>query len=118
LNNSICIDGLSHAETAVVFKNVETFISYDVDTFYSQFAVMCGANSVVIPQLNYTVEQWREMPSKYGIAYGFEELPWAKETKSLHEKYYFEKNTENIKQCSDFIQDIHQYFSQKYLEIA
>lgn len=118
LNNSICIDGLSHAETAVVFKKVETFISYDVATFYSQYAVMCGANSVVVPQPIFTTEQWREMPGKCGIAYGFEELSWAADTKHLLKKYYLEKNTENIKQCSDFIQDIHQYFSQNYLEAA
>ena len=113
LNNSICIDGLSHTETAAIFNKIETFISYDVATFYSQYAVMCGADSVVIPEPILTLEEWRNIPGKSGIAYGFEEMKWAKETTHLLERYYLEKNDKNIKQCKEFIEDIFDYFTQK-----
>lgn len=111
LKNSICIDGLTHSETAAIFKKIETFISYDVATFYSQYAVMCGADSVVIPHKRLTKDEWRSMPGKSGVAYGFNDLGWAKETNDLFNKYYYlEKKEENINQCNEFIRDIHMYF--------
>ncbi len=113
LNNSICIDGLTHVEIAEIFKKVETFISYDVATFYSQYAVLCGANSIVIPDKTFTVEQWREMPGRFGVAYGFDEILWAENTKPLLKEYYSIKNSENIKHCKEFIKDSNEYFKEK-----
>jgi len=48
LTDSICIDGMTHAETAAVFKRVKTFISYDPLTAYSTYAILCGCRSVVM----------------------------------------------------------------------
>ncbi|MBC8796428.1 WavQ [Shewanella algae] len=74
LKDSILIDGMSHADTAKVFKSVKRFISYDTLTAYSIFAVLCGCESVVIPDDGITKEQWYpNAEDRYGIAYGLGE---------------------------------------------
>ena len=71
LHNSILIDGLSHKEISEVFKSVKTFISYDVNSAYSQFAAIAGCDSIVIPDDCVDKEGWRSDPGqRYGIAYG------------------------------------------------
>jgi hypothetical protein len=109
LENAICIDGLSHHEIAKIFNKVDVFVSYDNATFYSQYAVLCGAKSVVIDDY-FTTDQWRKIPDKYGIALGFDEIEWAIETAPMLENYFKEKNKLNIQNCTDFINDINQYF--------
>lgn len=73
LNDSICIDGLSHKEISEIFKRVKTFISYDLYTAYSWFAVLCGCESIVVPKNNMSIEQWHGNDlNRTGIAYGFD----------------------------------------------
>lgn len=84
LEGSILIDNLSMQEIGEVFKKVETFISYDTASLYSQLAVLSGCNSVVIPDVGVTKEQWRpDVEDTYGVAYGFEDLEIANRTRSL-----------------------------------
>lgn len=74
LTDSILIDGKNHAEVSEIFKKVKTFISYDTLTAYSIFAVLCGCESVVIPDEGVGVEDWYpDEADRYGIAYGLEE---------------------------------------------
>jgi hypothetical protein len=110
LNDSICIDGLGHSEISKIFNRIKTFISYDTATFFSQYAVLCGADSVVIPDNSFNKEQWRSLPNKQGIAYGFDEIEWAKETKKLLLDYYNQINSQNSIQCKKFIESINEYF--------
>ncbi|GGZ00480.1 WavQ [Shewanella fodinae] len=113
LKNSILIDGLSHAETAKIFKSVKRFISYDTLTAYSIFAVLCGCESVVIPDNGVTKEQWYpNVEDQYGIAYGLSksELSQASETKHLVLGRVWEhtdQSTIAVKQC---IAEIQRYF--------
>lgn len=82
LVNSTLIDGMSHAQTAAVLKRVERFISYDTYTAYSIFAVLCGCESVVVPDEGVSAEQWYpDVKNRYGIAYGFDQLGWAAKTR-------------------------------------
>ncbi len=84
LNYSSLIDDKPHSWVAPLFKRVKTFISYDPYTAYSSLAVLCGAESVVIPDENVSKEQWySEENERYGVAYGFEDLPWARKTAHL-----------------------------------
>lgn len=81
LDNSVCIDGLSHRETAKVFNKTETFISYDPYTLYSQYAAMCGCTSVVVPLDNKTRDEWQPTEAlRIGVAYGFDDIEWARAT--------------------------------------
>ena len=83
LNDSSLIDDEPHIVVASLFKRVKTFISYDPHTAYSSFAVLCGAESVVIPDENISEEQWYPENMRYGVAYGFKDLPWARKTTHL-----------------------------------
>lgn len=93
LDDSILIDGMSHSEAAAVFKKVKRFISYDTYTAYSIFAVLCGCESVVIPDDGVSEEQWYPSEEdRYGIAYGFDRLDWASSTKELQISRVFQEH--------------------------
>jgi hypothetical protein len=83
-SDSILIDGLSHSEISNIFKRVKTFISYDTKTAFSAFASICGADSIVIPDPGVKLDAWEpDAQYRYGIAYGFENIAWARETRPL-----------------------------------
>lgn len=94
----ILIDGLPHSEVAKIFKKVKVFYSYDMYTAYSQFATMCGADSVVLPRAGVSCQQWFSDESKrYGVAYGKDDIHFARKTR---DQMYFtvlnrEKDSQN-----------------------
>lgn len=84
LSGEIVIDGRSHEEIATIFNQVEYCISYDLYTMYSRYAALCGCKSVVVPVSGLPKEQWRpEEYLRYGVAYGFDDLPYADQTRPL-----------------------------------
>lgn len=84
VTDSILIDGKSHAEVACIFKKVKIFISYDTYTAYSIFAVLCGCQSVVIPDEGVSIDEWYPNESdRFGIAYGFQNIEEASKTACL-----------------------------------
>jgi hypothetical protein len=91
--DSICIDDLSLAEVSEIFKRVKTFVSYDPATFYSTLAALSGCDSVVIPESNASFSFWAGLPDpeRYGVALGFQDLEWARETRCLVEGALREK---------------------------
>ncbi|WP_312188627.1 WavQ [Leclercia sp.] len=103
--NSVCIDGLTHEETAIIFKRSHKFICYDDYTAYSLFAVLSGCISYVVPGDGVTIDEWYpNTEDRYGIAYGFSEHQerWAKDTKDkveLHVLKEHELSVERVKRC-------------------
>lgn len=80
--NSVRIDGMPHQEVAKLFNSCKYFVSYDVYTLYSRYAAMCGCIPVIIPDEGVTKEQWQPKPeNRYGIAYGWEDVAWAQQTR-------------------------------------
>jgi len=80
-DDTILIDGKNHTEIASIFNTTEIFYCHDPYTTYVYYAVLCGCVPVVIPQLGLSSTEWRSgMDLKYGIAYGEEEIEWARET--------------------------------------
>ena len=83
--DAINIDGKSHEEINAVFNRVERFYSYDEATMYSQFAVLSGCQSIVVPGEYPDRAAWNQHHdlSINGIAYGDspEELAHAQATK-------------------------------------
>lgn len=78
---AILIDGKSHREIADIFKKVQTFVSYDTYTAYSFFAVLCGCDSIVIPDAGVDEASWYPQSSdRDGIAYGLESIDKARAT--------------------------------------
>lgn len=111
LRNSVLIDGKSHAEVAAILKRVKTFISYDVYTAYSSFAVLCGAESVVIPDSGVDKHAWFPDPAdRYGVAYGFDDMHWALETAPLVIGRMKAKEAISMENVAHFAKDVLQYF--------
>lgn len=107
--NSILIDGKKHREIAEIFKKVKTFICYDTHTLYSELAALCGCDSIVIPDDNLTIDEWRpELDDRYGVSYGFDNLEWARNTQQLLlEKHLctVQKSTESVLKFSEITQE-------------
>jgi hypothetical protein len=70
--DAIDISGMSHEEVNAVFNRVERFYSYDEATMYSQFAVLSGCLSIVVPGEHPDRATWNKHHdlSINGIAYG------------------------------------------------
>ncbi len=111
LNDSELIDGKSHAEVSAILKRVRTFISYDPYTAYSHFAVWCGADSVVVPDEGLDKTQWIEQEAdRYGLAYGFDDIEWARETADLVLPRVMEKENQSKENVRRFAKEVLAYF--------
>jgi len=83
-NDAVVVDGLSHGAMAEVLRRVRTFVCYDLYTMYSLFAALCGCDSVVVPDPAIAKEHWYpNAADRYGIAYGFDDVDWARATRPL-----------------------------------
>lgn len=104
-NGSVKIDGMSHSENAAIFNKTEYFYCYDEMTMYSQFAALCGCISVVIPSCFDNREDWvKAHPiSKYGIAYGMDDIEHAKSTSHLVREYFEDQESESLLTVKKFI---------------
>ena len=113
VSNSILIDGKSHAEIAMIFSNVERFISYDTLTAYSRFAAISGCTSIVVPDQGVSVEEWYpNIKDRWGIAYGFsdEAIAWADRTRHLVGARIQEEVEGCQQDLTRFLKDVDDYF--------
>jgi hypothetical protein len=103
--DSLQIDGLDHDEIATIFNKCKTFYSYDEATMFSQYAAICGCDSIVIPGLFRSREEWIENHElgKYGVAYGVDDLDHARETRSLLVEMLKEKEIQGIETVKKFV---------------
>ncbi len=105
--NAIPVDGLPHEEIAEIFNRCDTFYSYDEATFYSQYAAICGCQSVVIPGVYASRAEWTRNHElgRYGIAYGTSaaELEHAAATRHLVDGLLQEQEDRGLKTVENFI---------------
>lgn len=80
--DAICVDDLSHEEKAAVFNSVAVFYSYDPYTLYTLYASLCGCLSVYLPEDGVTLEQWSPAERPPALAYGADDLDYAKRTRT------------------------------------
>ena len=101
-----------------LFNSKEYFITYSQITFTSVLAAMCGCKSIIIPKSSeFNKEKWlnSSWSSKYGIAYGLDDLPRAIQT--LPEVI---PNVQNFKyktmpqQLDTFINNCYEWLTKKY----
>lgn len=102
---------------ADLFNKKEYFITYTPMTFTSQLAAMCGCKSIIIPKSKYNKEKWMNgiWCSKYGIAYGLDDLPRAIATMNQvipNIKHYLEVTQPT--QLKQFIKDCYEWLETKY----
>jgi hypothetical protein len=107
-----------------VFNTYEYFYSYDPCTFYTVIAAMCGCISIVLKVDGLSKEDWlntiapteylKETGEKlYGLAYGEEEIEFAKNTMHLVEEQWVNiNNFFKKKYVESFINDINNFENQ------
>ena len=111
LADSVLIDDLPHAEVAKIFKKVERFISYDVLTAYSIFAVLCGCESIVVPDEGISKEEWYPNPEdRYGISYGFNDYDCAHQSKALVKQRIVDEQSKVVANIKKAISEMDVFF--------
>ncbi len=108
------------------FNQYEYFISYDPLTFISIIATICGCISIVYPIDGVSKYKWLQMTALwpylkannlanlYGIAYGMDDVEYAKKTIHLVKNQWDEIHDFSLKKSIyPFLDDINHY---KYLE--
>ncbi|ESK56747.1 hypothetical protein [Acinetobacter tjernbergiae] len=104
-NDSICLDNKNHKEIADIFRRAKRFISYDPYTAYSHFAVLCGCESIIVPDEGVSVNNWySDTSDRFGLSYGFDQdqLNWASNTRQdLVDKLKASDSmcVESVKEC-------------------
>jgi hypothetical protein len=103
---------------ANLFNTKEYFITYTPMTFTSTLAAMCGCKSIIIPKKeDPSKEVWLKgsWSTKYGIAYGIDDLDRAINTmdKVIPNVVDF-KNNIMPSQLNTFIEDCYDWLTEKY----
>lgn len=90
---------------AKIFNETEIFYSYDTATFLSVFASLCGCVSIVMPEVDVLPEEWHNGFSyfRYGIAYGYNDIPYALLTRHLLKDELLKIEADTIWQTKAFI---------------
>lgn len=111
LGDSILIDGKSHQEISEIFKRVKVFYSYDPYTAYSTFAVLCGCDSVVVPDAGISIDCWLpDAAHRAGIAYGVESITGARSERSkLVERVNAELHNNSLL-AIEFVAEVERFF--------
>jgi hypothetical protein len=106
------VDGLSHEDLAKIFNECKYFICYDLYTMYCRYAAMCGCIPIVVPQEALSKEEWRpETENRYGVAYGWEDVPWAIETRGKLLEHLAEAERRGVNSVDRFVTIVERYFS-------
>jgi len=95
-----------------IYNTITLFISFDPHTYHSTMAALCGCTSIVIPSKEISNEEFYNV-QKYGVAYGFENIDFAKLTysKMIDDLKQMEQNT--FTQCANFVKLIQNHFIYK-----
>jgi hypothetical protein len=95
-----------------IYNTITLFISFDPHTYHSIMAALCGCTSIVIPSKEISNEEFYNV-QKYGVAYGFENIDFAKLTysKMIDNLKQMEQNT--FTQCANFVKLIQNHFIYK-----
>jgi hypothetical protein len=114
LDESICVDGKSHAEMAEVFNRTHTFYCYDEMSLYASYAAICGCLSIVIPGYFQSHEQYvaTRRIARYGISYGFDNIQHARSTSHLVAGLLAEMERESEETIFRFIDLTRERFSE------
>ena len=96
-----------------IYNTITLFISFDPHTYHSTMAALCGCTSIVIPSKEISNKEFYNV-QKYGVAYGFENIDFAKLTysKMIDDLKKMEQNT--FTQCANFVELVKSHFIKKY----
>jgi len=99
-------------ELSEIYNQITLFISFDNHSYHSIMAALCGCQSVVIPSEDLSSEEFYNV-QKYGVAYGFENIDFAKLTqgKMIENLKAMDQNT--FIQCAQFVELVKNHFITK-----
>ena len=109
LRNILVYDEIEKEEDETIIKNLmnksEKFICFDSCSFIAVQAALCGCLTIVVPDHGFSKEEWTDNHKflKYGIAYGYEDIQHAIETKDLIRPYLKELEENALKTVHDFV---------------
>ena len=110
--DALKLDDLSHYEISQAFNKYKYFISYDLYTMYTCFAAICGCIPVVVPKQGVSREEWlHSEESRYGLAYGFDDISWAVLTRSNLLKLISQMDKANHNYVCEFVKKCKKYFN-------
>jgi hypothetical protein len=95
-----------------IYNTISLFISFDPHTYHSTMAALCGCTSVVIPSKEISSEEFYNV-TKYGVAYGFENIDFAKLTHGKMIENLKEMEKDTFVQCADFVKLVKSHFIKK-----
>lgn len=107
------IDGYrTNLDLRRAFNKYKTLRSYDTQTMISLQAVLCGCESVVVPDEDLSAKTWREMFPyfQYGVAYGENDLEYARDTVQFVPEYLSELEKVSMSQTKTFIEKTKERF--------
>ena len=91
-------------EVRNIFRSSKYYISYDHCSYMTVLAALCGCIPIVIPCEKYSKEEWKNIfpLQRYRIAYGFEDIEYAKQTLHLVKDNILEIQKSSFKSILDF----------------
>mgnify|MGYP001279852086 CR=1 FL=1 len=111
LDDSVLIDGKSHFEISEIFKKSKYFISYDLYTAYTWFAILCGCVPIVIPDEKLAKNEWYSDPiSSLGIAYGYDEVEVAISESEKAIENILKKEEKTLSNVALFLSEVSIFF--------
>ena len=79
---------------------------------YSNYAAMCGCISIVVPDPGVDKNKWQPTEDlRLGVAYGFDDIEWAKKTASKVGEFLKNQEMEKNKSIFNFVETCNEYFS-------
>lgn len=83
-DDEVRVDDMTHEEAADAFNQHDYLRCFDLYTMYATYAAVCGCVPVIEPVDGLTKEQWYpDERDRYGLAYGWDDVAWARETRGL-----------------------------------
>ncbi len=111
IDESIPLDGLSHEQIADSFNKTDIFFCHDAYTIYLYYAALCGCVPVVVPENGTNGYDWRKNYAlKWGVAYGCEEIEWAKKTRERLLQSVSEQQKSELIYLNRFLQKLYRRF--------
>lgn len=111
--DGIVIDNLTERKKVEVFNQCEWCYSYDMQTFYTTIAALCGCKVVCVPEEGKSrADYLKGADTGYGIAYGDseKELEWAEVTRDKIQEKLDGIEERNKKNVAYFIELCDEYF--------
>jgi hypothetical protein len=112
--DSILLDNPGDWKSAAHLLNTkEILYCYDTATYLGVLAALCGCVCMVIPDGKRTPEEWRASwpHNKFGVAYGSNQLDYARQTLALTASHLKGMEQEGIKTIEDFMEITKRCFS-------